>query len=67
LLEQLVKDVPDWLEPHVELANLYYKITNFAGGKTARGNDRLWSGSPPNSSPEDRENKPAGSERARLF
>jgi tetratricopeptide (TPR) repeat protein len=25
-LEQLVKDNPDWLEPHVELANLYYKL-----------------------------------------
>lgn len=26
ILEQLVKDDPDWLEPHVELANLYYKL-----------------------------------------
>lgn len=26
MLEQLVKDDPDWLEPHVELANLYYKL-----------------------------------------
>lgn len=26
LLEQLVKDDPDWLDPHVELANLYYKL-----------------------------------------
>jgi tetratricopeptide (TPR) repeat protein len=25
-LEQLVKDNPDWLEPHVQLANLYYKL-----------------------------------------
>jgi tetratricopeptide (TPR) repeat protein len=25
-LEQLVKDDPDWLEPHVELANLYYRL-----------------------------------------
>ena len=25
-LEQLVKDNPHWLEPHVELANLYYKL-----------------------------------------
>ena len=26
LLEQLVKDDPNWLDPHVELANLYYKL-----------------------------------------
>lgn len=26
ILEQLVKDDPNWLEPHVELANLYYKL-----------------------------------------
>jgi tetratricopeptide (TPR) repeat protein len=25
-LEQLVKDDPEWLEPHVELASLYYKL-----------------------------------------
>ena len=25
-LEQLAKDDPDWLEPHVELATLYYKL-----------------------------------------
>ncbi len=25
-LEQLVKDDPDWLEPHIELASLYYRI-----------------------------------------
>lgn len=25
-LEQLVKDDPDWLEPHVELATLYYRL-----------------------------------------
>lgn len=25
-LERLVKDAPDWLEPHVELASLYYKL-----------------------------------------
>jgi Flp pilus assembly protein TadD len=25
-LELLVKDDPDWLEPHVELANLYYRL-----------------------------------------
>lgn len=25
-LEQLTKDSPDWLEPHVELASLYYKL-----------------------------------------
>jgi tetratricopeptide (TPR) repeat protein len=25
-LEQVVKDNPHWLEPHVELANLYYKL-----------------------------------------
>jgi len=25
-LEELVKDDPDWLEPHVELASLYYKL-----------------------------------------
>ena len=25
-LELLVKDDPDWLEPHVELATLYYKL-----------------------------------------
>lgn len=25
-LEQLVKDDPQWLEPHVELASLYYKL-----------------------------------------
>ena len=25
-LESLVKDDPDWLEPHVELATLYYKL-----------------------------------------
>ena len=26
MLEQVVKDDPDWLEPHVQLANLYYKL-----------------------------------------
>lgn len=26
MLELLVKDDPDWLDPHVELANLYYKL-----------------------------------------
>jgi Tfp pilus assembly protein PilF len=25
-LEELVKDDPKWLEPHVELASLYYKL-----------------------------------------
>ena len=25
-LEQLAKDDPDWLEPHVELATLYYRL-----------------------------------------
>jgi tetratricopeptide (TPR) repeat protein len=25
-LEQLVKDDPNWLEPHVELATLYYRL-----------------------------------------
>lgn len=25
-LEQLIKDDPDWLEPHVELAAIYYKL-----------------------------------------
>ena len=25
-LEQLVKDDPDWLEPHIELATLYYRL-----------------------------------------
>ena len=25
-LEQLTKDDPDWLEPHIELAALYYRL-----------------------------------------
>jgi tetratricopeptide (TPR) repeat protein len=35
-LEGLVKDDPDWLEPHVELASLYYKLKRPADGARER-------------------------------
>ena len=35
-LESLVKDDPDWLEPHVELASLYYKLHRPADGARER-------------------------------
>lgn len=35
-LEQLVKDDPDWLEPHVELAALYYRLHRPADGAKER-------------------------------
>jgi len=35
-LEKLVKDDPDWLEPHVELASLYYKLKRPADGARER-------------------------------
>jgi tetratricopeptide (TPR) repeat protein len=35
-LEKLVKDDPQWLEPHVELATLYYKLHRPADGARER-------------------------------
>ena len=35
-LEKLVKDDPAWLEPHVELASLYYRIHRAADGAKER-------------------------------
>jgi tetratricopeptide (TPR) repeat protein len=35
-LEQLVKDDPQWLEPHVELASLYYKLRRPQDGAKER-------------------------------
>lgn len=35
-LERLVKDDPNWLEPHVELATLYYKLHRPADGARER-------------------------------
>lgn len=35
-LESVVKDNPDWLEPHVELASLYYKLHRPADGAKER-------------------------------
>jgi len=35
-LELLVKDDPDWLEPHVELATLYYRLHRPADGARER-------------------------------
>lgn len=35
-LESLVKDDPDWLEPHVELATLYYRLHRPADGARER-------------------------------
>jgi hypothetical protein len=34
--EQLVKDDPQWLEPHVELASLYYKLRRPQDGAKER-------------------------------
>ena len=36
ILEKLVKDDPQWLEPHVELASLYYKMKRPADGARER-------------------------------
>jgi tetratricopeptide (TPR) repeat protein len=35
-LEKLVKDDPEWLDPHVELASLYYKLHRTADGARER-------------------------------
>lgn len=35
-LEELVKDDPDWLEPHVELASLYYRLHRPVDGAKER-------------------------------
>jgi hypothetical protein len=35
-LELLVKDDPDWLEPHVELAALYYRLRRSEDGAKER-------------------------------
>ena len=35
-LEKLVKDDPNWLEPHVELASLYYRLHRAADGARER-------------------------------
>ena len=35
-LEKLVKDDPDWLEPHVELASLYYRLHRPVDGAKER-------------------------------
>jgi tetratricopeptide (TPR) repeat protein len=35
-LEKLVKDDPEWLEPHVELASLYYRLHRPADGAKER-------------------------------
>lgn len=41
-LEQLVKDDPEWLEPHVELASLYYKLHRPQDGAKERATvDRI--------------------------
>jgi Flp pilus assembly protein TadD len=41
-LEGVVKDDPDWLEPHVELATLYYKLHRPSDGAKERATvDRL--------------------------
>jgi Flp pilus assembly protein TadD len=41
-LEGIVKDNPDWLEPHVELASLYYKLHRPSDGAKERAMvDRL--------------------------
>ena len=41
-LEGVVKDSPDWLEPHVELATLYYKLHRPDDGAKERATvDRL--------------------------
>jgi lipopolysaccharide biosynthesis regulator YciM len=35
-LEDVVKDNPQWLEPHVELTSLYYKLHKPADGAKER-------------------------------
>ncbi len=35
-LEKLVQDDPTWLEPHVELASLYYRLHRAAEGAKER-------------------------------
>jgi tetratricopeptide (TPR) repeat protein len=41
-LERLVKDDPTWLEPHIELASLYYRLHRPEDGRTERETvDRL--------------------------
>jgi tetratricopeptide (TPR) repeat protein len=35
-LEEVIKDNPDWLEPHVELTSLYYKLHRPADGAKER-------------------------------
>ncbi|MGD0568236.1 MAG: tetratricopeptide repeat protein [Candidatus Sulfotelmatobacter sp.] len=35
-LEKLVKDDPNWLEPHIELASLYYRLHRSADGARER-------------------------------
>jgi len=35
-LETIVKEDPDWLEPHVELANVYYRLHRPADGAKER-------------------------------
>jgi Flp pilus assembly protein TadD len=36
ILEALVKSSPDWLQPHVELANVYYRLHRTADGAKER-------------------------------
>ncbi len=36
-LEDLEKSDPDWLDPHVELATLYYKLHRPEDGQRERG------------------------------
>lgn len=36
ILEALVKANPNWLQPHVELAMVYYRLKNFAAGEKER-------------------------------
>jgi Tfp pilus assembly protein PilF len=35
-LEGVVRDDPNWLEPHVELATLYYKLNRQSDGSRER-------------------------------
>jgi tetratricopeptide (TPR) repeat protein len=35
-LEEVIKDSPDWLEPHVELTSLYYKLHRPQDGEKER-------------------------------
>jgi Tfp pilus assembly protein PilF len=35
-LESVIKDDPNWLEPHVELASLYYRLHRPADGARER-------------------------------